>query len=183
MEPLLTHYREATEASHETLDAAFGSLDLSTREDYVRFLRGHAMGTAPLFASFRTFCEDVLGTPCPDYPAMLRADLAALGVSADDLATIPAPAAMSPRATGYVLSGSRLGLAMIARKGYWGQANGLPSSYMDDQSGLAIWKETATRLKQDVPDQAEATREREAAVAVFETFRAAFTASATAQSR
>lgn len=182
MEPLLTHYREATKASHETLDAAFGSLDLSTREDYVRFLRGHAMGTAPLFASFRTFCEDVLGTPCPDYPAMLRADLAALDVSTDDFAAVPPPGAMSPSATGYVISGSRLGLAMIARKGYWGQANGLPSAYMDDQSGLAIWKEAVARLKQDVPEEAEAVREREAAVAVFDTFRAAFAASAPAES-
>lgn len=175
---LLVHFREATKASHETLDAAFGALDLSLRQDYVRFLGGHAIGMAPLFASFRSFVEGELGLHCPDYPAMLQADLAALDVDASTLATIEAASPLTPAGTGYVISGSRLGLAMIARKGYWGREHGLPSAYMDDQQGLAIWKQAAAHLKQDAPDEADAAHERDAAVAAFDTFRAAFAASA-----
>lgn len=178
MPPLLSHLRDATRASHDLLDADFGSLDLTERTGYARFLSGHAIGIAPLFGTFRLFVERDLELACPDYPAMLRADLAAIGIDADALHHIAEPTALEPAATGYVIAGSRLGLGMLARGGYWGRSNGLPSAYMDDQQGLAIWKETAAWLKQDVPDDERAERERSAAVAAFDTFRHAFAASA-----
>jgi len=175
MDTLLSQLREATAASHATLDAAFGSLDLSDRDDYIRFLRGHAMGLAPLFDDFRSFVEGDLGLPCPDYPRMLAADLHALGEGPGGL-SVPAAAQTTPSATGYVIAGSRLGLAMIRKRGYWGHANALPSAYMEDEQGIAIWREAAARLK-GLP--ADATgREARAAVAAFDTFRAAFAASA-----
>lgn len=183
MQPLLFHLREATAASHEMLDSAFGSLDMSDRNDYARFLSGHAMGLAPLFGHFRSFVEGDLGLECPDYPAMLRADLASLGIDAEDLPVVQQSAALSPTATGYVIAGSRLGLAAISRNGYWGRAHALPSAYMEDARGLAVWKDVAARLKQIVPDEAEAKREGAAAVAAFDTFRAAFAASASAKTR
>jgi heme oxygenase len=180
MQSLLALFREATAASHETLDSAFGSLDLSARSDYVRFLRGHAIGMAPLHAGFCAFVEGELHGECPDYPAMLRSDLAALGVDNAQLPQVAAPAALSPPATAYVLAGSRLGLAMIRKAGYWGRDHGLPSAYMEDDAGRAIWKDLVARFKAKIPDPAQAARESAAAVAAFDTFREAFAASATA---
>lgn len=179
MRSLLTSLRDATAASHDTLDAAFGSLDLSVRDEYVRFLSGHAIGMAPLFATFRSFVEDELDRACPDYPAMLHEDLAALGVDATRLPTIEVRSPLTPSATGYVVSGSRLGLAMIRKRGYWGQAHALPSAYMEDDAGRGIWKDAVAALDANGADEAVVAHESAAAVAAFETFRSAFAASLT----
>lgn len=180
MESLLSCYRVATKASHELLDSAFGSLDLSSRGDYARFLCGHAIGVEPIFGSFRVFVEDQLELACPDYPAMLSEDLARLGIDAGELPKVAPASVISESAAGYVLAGSRLGLASLARSGYWGRSNGLASTYMDDEQGLVIWRQLAAKLKQDIPDEARAKHEGAAAVAVFDTFREAFAASALA---
>lgn len=174
MQSLLTHLREATAASHATLDGAFGSLDLTARADYIRFLTGHAIGLASLFPAFRDFVARELGLACPEYSTMLRDDLAGLGIDANDLPSIEAPQQLTPKAAGYVVAGSRLGLAMIRKAGYWGREHALPSAYMEDDAGLAIWKAAAARLKLDMPDEAQAMRESAAAVSAFDTFRTAF---------
>jgi len=178
MQPLLSHLRDATRTSHEVLDAAFGSLNMADRGDYVRFLSGHAIGLAPMFEPFRSFVEDELGMVCPDYPGMLRDDLARLDVDARTLPRVAVQGELSPIGTGYVVSGSRLGLTVIARGGSWGTEHGVPSSYMADTQGLAVWKAAAARLKQDDLSEDDAAPERAAAIAAFETFRAAFDASA-----
>jgi heme oxygenase len=183
MQQLLTHFREATRASHETLDAAFGSLNLAARDDYVRFLSGHAIGLASLARAFRRFVEDELDLACPDYVTMLREDLAQLGVDADALPQRAAAAEISPAAAGYVISGSRLGLAMLSGQGYWGRDNGVPSAYMEDTQGLTVWKAAVAHLKDAQPGDQDAARERRAAVAAFDTFRNAFEASATMDAR
>ncbi|MEW9856974.1 biliverdin-producing heme oxygenase [Novosphingobium sp. M1R2S20] len=178
MQSLLSHFRTATKASHELLDSAFGSLDLSDRADYVRFLSGHYMGMAPVIGQFRNFVEGTLGLQYPDYSRMLREDLAALEVDADSLPGVTPSGEVSPEAAGYVVSGSRLGLTTLARAGYWGRSHDLPSAYMDDVEGLSIWKSTAALLKEDMPDDARAKRQSMAAVVVFDTFREAFATSA-----
>ena len=178
MQSLLIHLREATAPSHATLDGAFGSLDLAVQGDYVRFLSGHAIGMAPLFASFQAFVTGELGMDCPDYPAMLRDDLARLGVDTMQLPVVTTLPQLTPTGSGYVISGSRLGLTMIRKQGYWGRDHALASAYMEDDAGLAIWKATAAQLKQVVPDAIQASRESAAAVAAFDTFSAAFSASA-----
>ncbi|WP_236554915.1 heme oxygenase [Novosphingobium sp. 9U] len=156
---------------------------MADRADYVRFLSGHAIGLAPLFGSFQAFAEQDLGMACPDYPEMLRQDLAALGVDSARLPQVAASGGLTRLATGYVIAGSRLGLTMIRRQGYWGAAHALPSAYMEDERGLAIWKEAASLMKQRDLGDLEAQAERDAAVATFDTFRAAFVASATADVR
>lgn len=183
MQPLLSQLREATQASHEMLDAAFGSLNLAERDDYVRFLSGHAIGLASMADGFRSFVEGELELSCPDYPSMLGEDLAKLGIDAGTLPRRASRAEITPAAAGYVISGSRLGLAMISRKGYWGRDHGLPSAYMEDTQGLAIWKAAAAHLKDVQPEERDAARERLAAIAAFETFREAFDASATMDAR
>ena len=181
MPPLITHLRDATAASHQTLDNAFGSLDLSNHDDFVRFLTGHAIGMAPLAGHFRAFVENELNLPCPDLSAMLHDDLRALGIDTTSLPKIEPASALSDVATAYVVAGSRLGLAMIRKSGYWGSAEGHLSTYMEDDTGRVIWKEVAAWLKARVPDEAEAERESQAAIAAFETFRQAFLASAPVQ--
>lgn len=177
MHSLLTDLRAATRTSHDTLDMAFGSLDLEDRGGYVRFLSGHAIGMQALFEPFRTFASD-LGIECPDYPAMLRSDLAKLNTDADALPRVCASTGLTPEGVGYVLSGSRLGLAMIARNGYWGRNHDLPSAYMEDTQGLAMWKAAAAYLKEAQPSEENAARHCAAATTAFETFRAGFDASA-----
>lgn len=183
MQSLLSIYRVATRDSHDSLDAAFGSLDLSSRADYIRFLCGHAMGLGSVFACFRRFVEEDLHLACPDYPAMLSEDLTKLGFEAHDLRPVSPAGEVSPSAAGYVIAGSRLGLAALARNGYWGRINALPSTYMEDQEGLTIWKHAAAKLKQEFPDEAHGERESICAIAVFDTFRDAFAASAPAAVR
>ncbi|RYE52519.1 MAG: heme oxygenase, partial [Hyphomicrobiales bacterium] len=129
MQTLLIHLREATAASHASLDGAFGSLDLGMRGDYVRFLSGHAIGMVPLFASFQAFVAGELGMECPDYAALLHDDLAALGVDAGQLPVVAILPELTPVGSGYVIAGSRLGLTMIRKQGYWGREHALPSAY------------------------------------------------------
>ncbi|WP_172705114.1 biliverdin-producing heme oxygenase [Sphingomonas sp. LH128] len=180
MPDMLTVLREATGPSHERLDASFGALDLMTRDGLGRFLAAHAAGLEPMFPAFRGFLESELGLECPDYPAMLRADLDALGVDAVPSIETPAglDAAGGEAGIAYVVSGSRLGLVVIRQRGYWGEAKGFRSAYMSDGRGHDAWKALVPvlRTRTYAPDQAEALRT--AALAAFETFSRAFAASA-----
>lgn len=177
---MLSLLREATGPAHERLDASFGALDLTKRADLARFLAAHAMGLAPLFGPFKGYLEGELKLECPDYPAMLRADLDALGVR--DLPVVEAPAAIAAASgdagLSYVVCGSRLGLAVLRQRGYWGEQNGFRSSYMSDGRGHDAWKALVPVLRTGsfTPEQADTMRS--AALAAFATFESAFAASA-----
>lgn len=186
---LLETLRGATGPRHESLDALFGALDLMARADLARFLAAHAIGMKPLEAAVRSFAKQELGTDLPDYGALLSADLAELGVNADRLPAGPddaprdAAAPLAPDAAAgiaYVVLGSRLGLAMMRRGGYWGEASGFRSRYMEDQSGQAAWKALVPVLRQRPGTGPAATAAASAAVAAFETFARAFDASRSA---
>ncbi|PNU02031.1 biliverdin-producing heme oxygenase [Novosphingobium guangzhouense] len=179
MPDMLIVLREATGPSHERLDASFGALDLQTREGIGQFLAAHAAGLDPMFPAFRAFIEGELGLECPDYPAMLRADLDALGIAAPPTIE-PAPGldvAGGEAGIAYVVSGSRLGLVVIRQRGYWGEGKGFRSAYMSDGRGHDAWKALVPvlRTRTYAPEQAEALRT--AALAAFETFSRAFAAS------
>lgn len=182
MPDTLSLLRQATGASHERLDAAFGSVDLATRDGLARFLAAHAIGFAPLFPTFAGFIEGRLGLPCPDYPAMLQADLAALNVDAAALPLLDVTADLeadgAAAGVAYVVCGSRLGLAMIRQKGYWGEAQGFRSAYMTDGRGHEAWKALMPILKGRTYTAVQNGAAREAALAAFATFAHAFTASA-----
>lgn len=175
---MLSVLREATGPSHERLDASFGSLALSTRADLARFLAAHSIGLAPMFPVFRAFVEQELHLECPDYPAMLRADLTALGVDPDALPVLPAPDAIAAGdaalGVAYVICGSRLGLTMIRQRGYWGEAEGFRSAYMTDGRGHEAWKTLVPKLRGQpyTPEQADVMRA--AALAAFDVFSRAF---------
>ena len=152
--PLLRALRDATAADHERLDAAFGSLDLTVEADFVRFLAGHALGLTPVFRRFRDSVEGMFGIACPDYLALVRADLAEHGFDTARLSPLVAAHADtadvdvgSDMGTVYVVAGSRLGLAMLRKQGYAGSAGGAVSRYMEDRQGLEIWRALLERMR------------------------------------
>ncbi|EHJ60473.1 heme oxygenase protein [Novosphingobium pentaromativorans US6-1] len=181
---MLTELRAATAEAHARLDRAFGALDLADRDGLTRFLSAHAIGMEPLFPAFRSFVEDELGMACPDYPAMLREDLRSLGDDQDGLPQLAvAPALRAPRAqvgVSYVVAGSRLGMAVLRRQGYWGDrtASGTAGRYMEDESGHAVWKSLMPWLKGQSFDQGEREAVTAAALAAFSSFASAFAVSA-----
>lgn len=175
---MLSHLRAVTRASHDRLDAAFGALDLGATEDCVRFLAAHAIALKALDAPFRRFVEEELAMPCPDFPAMLTADLAARGLAMDSLpAARPDTAVYAPcgaAGVAYVIAGSRLGNAVIRAEGYHGRETGLSSRYMEDDTGHAVWKalNTWARARSFGPSEERAVEA--AALATFAHFETAF---------
>ena len=170
--------RDATVGSHTMLDAAFGSLDLGERADYVRFLAAHCIGLSALDPIFADFVTTSLQIDPPDLLGMVRADLTASDVDVARLPQVSAPAGLEPAAVGYVVCGSRLGLAGIARQPYWGSIHGRPSAYMEDRSGLAVWRALLAWMEQAPVEPDCVAALTQSANAVFATFRQAFDASA-----
>ena len=125
--------RTRTSACHEAVDVAFGAHDLSRAGSYARVLVAHARALAPAEAA-------LAGVPgLPDWRPrsnLLASDLAALG------APWPAPLPFSivdaaeAWGTLYVLEGSRLGNAMLARQ----IAADLPSAYMSARHDQGGWR-------------------------------------------
>lgn len=178
---MLALLREHTKPSHERLDSAFGSLALDRREGLVRFLAAHTIGMTPLHETFRHFVSEELNMPAPDYLTMLHKDLAALGVDPMALPSLDMPPEAATDAgapgIGYVISGSRLGLSVIRRQGYWGEQQGFRSLYMEDDSGPACWKALLPWLRQRNFNRAEEEAVSDAALASFDTFARAFAVS------
>jgi heme oxygenase len=127
--------RSATAANHDAVDAAFSRFDLTDPASYGRFLTAHARalpvveealeacGTVPAFAPRRS---------------LLAADLAALGLPMPD----PLPLAAAPDSEAaafgalYVIEGSRLGGAMLART----VPDTLPYSYLSAVHPPGAWR-------------------------------------------
>jgi heme oxygenase (biliverdin-IX-beta and delta-forming) len=126
--------RAATAEDHARVDEVFGAFDLSTRAGYAAFLRAHARALAAVEAAL-----DGGSLPVPLRPRLplLAADLKALGE------TIPAPLPLDAPAgpaeafgMAYVLDGSRLGGAMIART----VPAGLPKAYLSASHEPGEWR-------------------------------------------
>ncbi|WP_047170319.1 biliverdin-producing heme oxygenase [Novosphingobium sp. Rr 2-17] len=177
---LLSVLREATAPSHARLDDAFGALALNQRDGIARFLRAHAIGMAQLYPPVRDFMRRELGLICPDYPAMLRADLDALGEPELDAGDVSLKQDETGAAAGisYVVTGSRLGLTVIRQRGYWGEAEGFRSAYMEDGAERAGWKALVPWLRARGDDPSERDGARAAALESFDIFARAFAASA-----
>ena len=170
--------RTQTAASHESLDALFGTLDLGEREDFARFLSAHYIGLSALYPLYHAFVADELAMEPPPYPAMLRRDLAAMGRDAAHLPTISPGGDLDPLAVTYVLAGSRLGLTMLARKNYWGRRDARAAVYMDDTEGMAVWRSLLAKMAEPHPDAEAQARIVASANDAFAVFRHAFELSA-----
>jgi heme oxygenase len=166
--------RHATRASHEALDASFGSLDMMEEADFRRFLAAHFIGVVPLFPLYRAFVTEELGIAAPDFPEMLRADLAGLESSSAVLPAIALPQPVDPVGVTYVLAGSRLGLAMIRKRGYWAREGGQASAYMEDGDGIAVWRALTAWMADQTPAPKALDDISASATLAFDVFRQAF---------
>ena len=126
--------REATAAKHATVDAAFGSYDLADRIAYGRFLTAHARALPAVEAALRGNAALPAFGP---RTALLRADLAALGLAMPEPLPAPEPAS-DAAAFGalYVTEGSRLGGAMLARA----VSPDLPRAYLSAIHPSGTWR-------------------------------------------
>ena len=130
--------RAATAAHHDRVDAVFSQLNLGDRDGYRRFLQAQAGAHLPVEAALTRAGAAMV---VPDWPARQRsaallADLAALGLDAPaataDIAFDDTAAVLGGI---YVLEGSRLGGALLAR----GVPAHFPRAFLAP-SDSALWR-------------------------------------------
>jgi heme oxygenase len=165
--PLRSALRAHTSDCHAAVDDIFGRFDLTDPAAYRAFLSAHARIIPAIEIGLEEAGVEAL---LPDWSArrrrhLLYADLADLGAHAPDLAPVPAfedNAALWGAA--YVLEGSKLGGAMLARR----VPPSLPSRYL-----TPIGPKGGARSFMDALDGADVDEARaiEAARTIFALFR------------
>lgn len=160
--------RTATAAYHDRVDAVFSRADLANRDDYGRFLQAQAGAYLPAEAAL---ARAGAATIVPDWDlrrrsSRLTADLAALGVAAPaDDAEIAFEDDAAVLGGVYVLEGSRLGGALLAR----GVPEDFPKSFLaSDQS--AHWRHLLDLLEHRLLSPGERSSAVESASRVFMLF-------------
>ena len=165
-ETLRDALRRHTHGAHERVDAAMSRLDLAREPDYARFLLTHAR---VLPGVERRLSE--AGPECtpPDWPLRRRTD-ALLGdlraMRLDPPAPMPVEigaGAMACAGAAYVLEGSRLGGAVLAR----GVAGHLPKGFLEHGTGDRLWPRFVAWLGSMDADGADRATAVEAARKVF----------------
>jgi heme oxygenase len=144
--------RAATADEHTRLDAMFGRFDLGNPLAYPRFLRAHARALAPIEAAIAA----VLGlegwrlrTP------LIVADLVALGEVLPPSLPLLVPNGARLWGMRYVVEGSRLGGALLARS----VGAGLPSAYLGARHGAGEWRRFLDELERAAAGGGEAWRD------------------------
>lgn len=161
--------RAGTAADHERLDALFGRFRLDDPADYRAFLTAHAMA---LPAIEQALDAAGFGARLADWSERhranaLAADLAALGEPMPPPLATPAldtPAAQWGAA--YVVEGSRLGGAMLARS----VAAGLHAAYLGTPQAPGAWRGFLKALDENVRGSDEIAQATDAARATFALF-------------
>lgn len=160
--------RAATAAAHRRVDALYAHLNLSRRDDYVRFLLGHAAAFLPIEAALAAAGADAL---MPGWSRRRRSkalldDLTALGLTAPT-SRPPPPFDGAAAVLGglYVLEGSRLGGAVLVR----GVAPGLPTAFLAPET-TSSWRAITTLLDARLATPAALAKATSAANAVFSVF-------------
>ncbi|PZQ60430.1 MAG: hypothetical protein DI544_08425 [Sphingomonas taxi] len=130
----ITMLRHATASAHETVDAAFGAHDLASPASYRAFLHAHARA---LPAAERAMQALPFARTLPARAPLLAADLAALDVPPPAaLPFTPGDDAASLWGVLYVVEGSRLGGALLARQ----VPAGLPHAYLGAVHPPGQWR-------------------------------------------
>jgi heme oxygenase len=141
--------RSGTAADHDRLDALFGGFRLDDDADYRAFLIAHAMALPAVEAAL----DDAgFAAELPDWPQRKRgealaADLAALGDAMP--APLPVPTLDTSAArwgAAYVIEGSRLGGALLARS----VADALPHAYLGTPQRPGAWRTFLDQLDASV---------------------------------
>ncbi|QDL94438.1 biliverdin-producing heme oxygenase (plasmid) [Paroceanicella profunda] len=166
------HLRQATAGLHEAVDAAYSTLDLSRREDYGRFLLGHARALPGLEAALAASPEFAR---LPDAAARLRlpalrADLAALGHAmprALDVSYVNEAGAGLGIA--YVLEGSRLGARVLSKRAAAGSAP-VPLQFLHHGVEERFWGGFLHWAARESWSKTELSAATQAARAAFRTF-------------
>lgn len=110
--------RTATAPDHARVDEAFSRFDLSSPQDYARFLQAQAAAVLPVEAAIDLVIDDAV---IPDWPQRRRAhlllqDLGDLGAEPPQTDQFPSFVALAETLGAiYVLEGSRLGGGLLAR--------------------------------------------------------------------
>jgi heme oxygenase (biliverdin-IX-beta and delta-forming) len=162
--------RSGTAADHERLDALFGRFRLDREGDYRAFLTAHAMALMPIEAALDEagFTADLADWPQRKRGHAVAADLAALGEPLP--APLPAPPLDAPAArwgAAYVVEGSRLGGALLARA----VPDGFPRAYLGTPQAPGAWRKFLEMLDKhlSLPHEIEtATKSARATFALFE---------------
>ena len=138
----------ATAPLHDRVDAAFGRFQLSRRDRYAAFLGAHARALLPIEAAVSA--EAVL----PGWSArgpLLITDLADFGEAPPPPVTMNLPTSIAARwGMLYVIEGSRLGGAMLARA----VGEGLPKRYLDAGHRDGSWQRFGLALEAAAGDDA-----------------------------
>lgn len=130
--PIRFFLRDGTATWHERVDAAFAGHDLTDGDSYRAFLTAHARVVLPLEA---VLDETALWPEWQARGDLLRADLAALGGAVPPALPVAAGSAAARWGLLYVLEGSRLGGAMLARQ----VGAGLPTGYLSAAHRDGSW--------------------------------------------
>lgn len=162
--------RTATGSCHARVDALFGQFDLSSVSGYRGFLSAHARAVPALEAALREggVCQLLDDWPARERGAHLAGDMRRMGVAPPSPLTAP-----RFRGTGallgatYVLEGSRMGAAVLARA----VSPELPKAYLDNLAPKGSLKAFMELLEQAPLDFAEEAGE--AARSVFTLFETA----------
>lgn len=161
--------RRNTAALHDSIDAAFGKLDLADRGDYARFIQAHRLAARAAEAQLAD-CPLVADT---HLSALLEKDAAAFGLAQDDFVPPALARPQHPLGIAYVLLGSRLGNRLIQRGDYWGKEApdaGRSDHYLADRSHEAHWRTLVAQLDALGPDDEERRAIEKGAAATFAAF-------------
>ncbi len=161
--------RVATRAAHDRVDALFSGFDLARPADYRRFLLAQAAAFLPVE---RALDGAGVADLFPDWPARRRspalvADCDALGLAAP--APLAAPGFDSPAeivGAAYVLEGSRLGGAMLARS----VGAGLPHAFLAASPVGGQWRAFLGQLEQLLTSDVQRSQAVKGATQVFDVF-------------
>ena len=141
---LRIYLRTETRSLHEDVDGAFAPLDLSRREDYVRFLQAHHAALAPLERA-RAAADWPSGLPAPlDAAPLVAADLADLGEEPGT--AIELAPGFEPVGVTYVLAGSRMGNKLL-RQQVHEATDGRPTRYVDSEPLDSFGRDYLVALK------------------------------------
>jgi heme oxygenase len=164
--------RAGTADDHARLDGLFERFDLGDRDDYGRFLAAHARALPAVEQALDAAGADAL---IPDWAdrrrsALIAADLTALGIAPPPVASFP-PLAGDAECwgTAYVVEGSRLGGALLARR----VAAGLPRAYLGAAQPKGAWARFVAAMDAALATDDEVARATAAARNTFSLFAAA----------
>ncbi len=167
-QPARSLLRTATAPEHERVDAAFGGFDLADRDGYRAFLRAQALPLITVETAIDAFDPTAV---LPDWPERRRAGLIVQDLTDLDAAPpAPEPFALTDAAAAlgavYVLEGSRLGGALLARN----VPMDLPARFIRCPAAPKRWRGLIEVLDRTLVTQPQRDAAISAARAVFDLF-------------